>query len=144
MRRAAEEILDPGPRSIDAVWEFFDARCAYCGHHLERAERMGHTDHAEPDGGNHLGNLVLACNSCNGDEKREMGWREFLWLKAASDATYQLREDRILEWFALHPRPDARTSSEVAHIRGEIEALVNAFGAKCNELKDALRRADGL
>ena len=143
MRRAAEEILDPGPRSVDAVWEFFDARCAYCGRDLDRGEREGHTDHAEPDGGNHLGNLVLACGACNGDEKREMGWREFLRLKAASDESYRLREARILEWFALHPRLAAQTSPDVVRIRAEIEQLVDAFGAKCNELKDALRRADG-
>lgn len=67
MRRAINEIIDPGPVSVDPLWEYFGARCAYCG----RALVLGARDaHAERDGGNHIGNPVLACSTCNGDEKR--------------------------------------------------------------------------
>jgi hypothetical protein len=78
MRRTVAEIVDPGPTNIDPLWEHFEARCAYCGRDLSRSGREGHRDHALPSGGNHLGNLILACGRCNGDEKREQGWREFL------------------------------------------------------------------
>lgn len=143
MRRATEEIVDPGPRSVDQLWEFFNGRCVYCGRELNRGLREGHVDHAESAGGNHLGNLVLACGGCNGDEKREADWRVFLSLKAGDDeATFREREARILRWFALNPSPAARASAEVTRIRGEVDELVAAFGAKCAELRDAIRRAD--
>jgi hypothetical protein len=144
MRRAAEEIIDPGPRSVDQLWEFFDGRCVYCARDLNRELREGHIDHADAAGGNHLGNLVLACGSCNGDEKREEDWRAFLAQKAGDEPTFREREARILKWFTLHPPPPARSSSEVLRIRGEIDDLVGAFGEKCAELRDALRRADWL
>ena len=143
MRRATEEIVDPGPRSVDQLWEFFNGRCVYCDRELNRGLREGHVDHAESAGGNHLGNLVLACGGCNGDEKREADWRVFLSLKAGDDeATFREREARILRWFALNPPPAARASAEVTRIRGEVDELVAAFGAKCAELRDAIRRAD--
>ncbi|MGO9763164.1 MAG: HNH endonuclease [Solirubrobacteraceae bacterium] len=78
MRRAVAEILDPSPRNVDALWAHFESSCAYCGKPLSREKREGHRDHAAPGGGNGLGNLVLACGSCNGDEKREASWHEFL------------------------------------------------------------------
>ena len=141
MRRAVEEIVDPGPRSVDQLWGFFDGHCAYCGRELDRAQREGHIDHAESAGGNYLGNLVLACSGCNGDEKREGDWRTFLSQKAGDGAAFRDREARILEWFALNPPPAARASTEVTRIRGEIDELVGAFGTKCVELRDAVRRA---
>ena len=35
-------------------------------------------DHAVADGGNQLGNLILSCAICNGDEKLDEHWRTFL------------------------------------------------------------------
>src|SRR4051794_37835293 len=99
MRRAANEIVDPSPRSVDAVWDHFESRCAYCGVELDRASRMGHVDHAEAGGGNHLGNLVLACGTCNGDAKREQSWLEYLRTRAHG-VELEEREARIRLWFA--------------------------------------------
>lgn len=96
MRRAVNEILDPGPTSIDPLWDWFESRCAYCDVDLARDGRRAHTDHAEPAGGNHLGNLILSCATCNGDEKRDMHWRAFLELKATDPSTFAERERRIL------------------------------------------------
>jgi hypothetical protein len=135
IRRAVQEIIDPGPRSVDALWKHFEARCAYCRRPLDRQGRGGQIDHAEPGGGNQLGNLVLACGTCNGDEKRELAWVGFLRSKCPDSQTYAEREGRILSWFALHPRPPARTSAEVARLR---EELVHSFGVKCAELKRAV------
>jgi hypothetical protein len=85
--------------------------------------------------------VVLACGSCNGDEKRETAWRAFLSQKAGDKAAYRERESRILEWFALHPRPASRGSADVLRIREEIDELIATFGAKCAELKQALLSA---
>lgn len=138
MRRAAEEIVDPGPGTVDPVWDFFGSACAYCGRGLDRERREGQTDHAAPEGGNHIGNLVLACSACNGDEKREMGWRKFLRLKNPDEATYERRAAQIDEWFSRNPRAAPRNSEEVVRLRSEIEDLIAAFGAKCAELKSAV------
>jgi hypothetical protein len=139
MRRAVAEILDPSPGSVDEVWEYFDSRCAYCGKPLSREGREGHLDHAEVGGGNHMGNLVLACGTCNGDEKRERGWREFLRVKASGTELAQ-REAQILGWFERHPAPTGRDSADVLRVRAELDALIDAFGVKCAELKNAVRR----
>lgn len=69
MARAVDSILDPWPTSKDPIWDFFGSECAYCGVKLVEGERLGHIDHAAPKAGNHMGNLVLACSVCNGDEK---------------------------------------------------------------------------
>lgn len=143
MRRAVEEIVDPGPRRVDDLWTHFGALCAYCGRELDRSRREGHVDHADARGGNQLGNLVLACGSCNGDEKRDEPWREFLRRKTSDDGEFADREARILAWFELHPRLPASASLEVARLRGEIEGLIDQFGAKCGELKSVVTNADG-
>jgi hypothetical protein len=135
MRRTVEEILDPGPRDVDALWGHFGAQCAYCGKTLNRDRREGHVDHAYPDGGNDLGNLVLACGSCNGDEKREEAWHEFLRRKTPDDAIFAEREGRIHIWLGQHPRKSATDSPEITRVRDEIEGLIEQFAVKCAELK---------
>ncbi len=142
MRRAIHEIIDPGPTSIAALWEHFDSRCAYCDVVLVRGARDAHTDHAEPDGGNHIGNLVLSCGQCNGDEKRDEPWRDFLRRKSADGETFEHRERRILDWFELHPRPEKEPSAEVEEQRLRCEALVDEFGVACKELKAMVRIRD--
>lgn len=140
MRRAIQEIVDPGPASVDPLGDYFESRCAYCDVLLVRGERDAHTDHAEPDGGNHLGNLVLACGRCNGDEKRDERWLDFLRRKAPDAVALRQREERILAWFVEHQRPTETHGPEVEQLLRCCEALVDEFGAACNELKAALRR----
>jgi hypothetical protein len=140
MKRAIDEIVDPGPTSIDPLWEWFESLCAYCGVALARGDRDAHTDHAERDGGNHIGNLVLACGRCNGDEKRDMDWRTFLELKAPDPATFALRERRILDWMAANPKLEREYSPEVADLRQQAEALVEEFRLACVALQDAVKR----
>ncbi len=142
MRRAVDEIVDPGPGSVDALWEHFEARCAYCGKELRRDQREGHVDHADADGGNHLGNLVLACGSCNGDEKREESWRAFLRRKTPDDASFVEREGRILTWFELHARSPVEGSPEIAHARQQIEEVIEQFAVRCGELKKLVSERD--
>jgi hypothetical protein len=90
-------------------------------------------------GGNHLGNLVLACSICNGDEKREQPWEDFLRTKASGSNLVE-REARIRAWFELHRREALPHSAAVEQALAEFEALVAEFGAKCQELKDLLKR----
>jgi hypothetical protein len=142
MHRTLKEILDPGPHSVDAVWEHFESRCAYCGKELSRDHRDGHVDHADPDGGNGLGNLVLACGSCNGDEKREESWQSFLRRKTPDDALFAEREQCIRAWLDQHPRRSLEDSPEIARAREEIEDLIEEFAAKCAELKELVGQRD--
>jgi hypothetical protein len=142
MRRTVEEIVDPGPRNVNALWEHFDAQCAYCGRELGRDRREGHVDHADPNGGNNLGNLVLACGSCNGDEKREESWHGFLRRKTPDDASFVAREGRIRGWLEQHPRESAEDSPEIAHAREELEGLIEQFAVKCAELKRLVNQRD--
>lgn len=135
MRRCLNELLDPSPASIDAVWQHFESRCAYCRRELDRDLREGHMDHADVGGGNQLGNLVLSCGACNGDEKRDAPWREFLLKKAPTQADFVEREARILNWFEQHPTEALVQTPEIKQAAGEIEALIDAFGTKCTELK---------
>lgn len=140
MRRTVDEIIDPGPANIDALWEHFEGRCAYCGGVLSRSAREGHVDRAEAGGGNHLGNLVLSCGICNGDDKREESWREFLRRTTTDDAVFADRETRIQEWLDENSRALIADSPEIAALRGQIEALVDQFAIDCHELKRLVRK----
>ena len=56
-------------------------------------------DHLIPNGGNGLYNKVLACSICNGDEKREQDWQEFLKEKCSGDPSiFNDRYQRIVTW----------------------------------------------
>jgi 5-methylcytosine-specific restriction endonuclease McrA len=135
MKRAVQEILDPGPRSIDALWDHFGSQCAYCGRVLNRAERDGHVDHAVAGGGNQLGNLVLACRICNGDEKRDEPWTDFLRKKASDPAVFANRKERVLAWFEQNPIVPLPHGPEIDQLGAEIDALITQFGEKCTELR---------
>jgi hypothetical protein len=141
MRRTVAELLDPTPRNVTPVWDFFHDRCAYCGTPLSRDGREAHIDHAVPGAGNQLGNLVLACGTCNGDEKREESWREFLRRKTDDPHVLVDREARIEGWFASNPLTPVPTSPEIERLRKELEQLIDQFGAKCAELKKLVSAA---
>ena len=81
--KALLEIVDPPPKPSEErrIRAFFENRCAYCSCEIPPGGRTGHIDHLIPrqqGGTNHLSNLVLACNICNGDEKLDQGWRDFI------------------------------------------------------------------
>jgi hypothetical protein len=138
MKRAVQEILDPGPRNVDSLWAHFGSECAYCGRPLDRARREGHVDHADPSGGNQLGNLILACGACNGDEKRDEPWRDFLRKKEVDAMAFASKEQRILAWFAQNPRFPLPENPKLDELRAEIDHLITQFGEKCSELRKLL------
>jgi hypothetical protein len=148
MARAVESILDPWPASTDPIWDFFGSECAYCGVKLVKGERLGHIDHVTPRAGNHMGNLVLSCSRCNGNEKLDMDWRDFLEPKVSDQALRQQRIERIERWQVLHPKPELAASPEVAAAAAGLRAIIRAFGEKCAELRvavgDARRATSGI
>jgi len=99
MRRTLSEIVDPGPTPSEKneLWEHFQPCCAFCGVSIARESRAGHVAHLNSNGENGTGNRVLACARCNGDEKRERPWQEFLAEKSADDGVLAERRTRIEE-----------------------------------------------
>lgn len=139
MRRAVREIVDPSPRSLDEVWEFFDSSCAYCGRLLDRALREAHMDHLDAEGGNHLGNFVLACRHCNGDHKRDKPWREFI-RGIASGPERADRVRRIEKWQRTHPRTVSAVLPPAAiRLQQELDDLCDEFATKCTALRQAIK-----
>ena len=139
MRRALRTLLDPPPKPAAQLplREHFKHRCAYCDD--PATPRDGHIDHAAPDGGNGLGNLLLACKRCNGDEKREMPWEEFLRKKASADgAVFEQRRQHILAWFHAHPRTRQAHTPEVEQALQAAEAAIEAFARAYNGVRAAL------
>lgn len=138
MRRALRTLLDrpPGPAAQRRLRDHFKNRCAYCDAPAE--PRDGHIDHAVPDGGNGLGNLLLACKRCNGDEKREMPWEAFLHKKCGADGpVFAQRRQHILAWIHAHPRPPQVRPPEVEEALRAAEAAIAGFERAYNEVRRA-------
>ena len=76
----------------DQLLEFFDHACCFCNAPLTRKSLS--QDHLIPMNKNSLGlhawgNVVPCCKACN-NEKQQKPWREFLCLKAGSDADQRI------------------------------------------------------
>ena len=124
-QRSLGAICDPHPskKEENALWEYFEFQCAYCGVSIERASRTGHLDHLVPtsEGGtNSIYNHALSCAKCNGDEKREEEWLSFLEDKSPSPGVYELRKNRLTQW--LQRAPKGITDPKVIALR---ESIVN-------------------
>lgn len=140
MRRVINAILDPPPRNEQPIWDHFDSACAYCGLELDRRGRKAHMDHAAANGGNQLGNLILSCAICNGDEKLNEHWRTFLERKVADPDLRAARIKRIEEWIALHPPLIWVPTPEIEALVQELDGLVEEFGVNCAELREHVAR----
>lgn len=93
----------PSDKEKQKIWQYFDSSCAYCNCEIEQGSRTGHLDHliAISDGGtNDMHNFVLACSICNGDEKREQKWLDFLLFKCRDLPTpiFEQRLAKINNW----------------------------------------------
>ena len=141
MRRTISEIVDPGLTrgEKDELWSHFESSCAFCGEHIERAGRTGHIDHLESSGGNGPRNRVLACARCNGDEKRERDWREFLGEKCDDPVVLEHRRALIQTWVDTHPERHRAESPAVEEALRDAEQLVEDFHAACTRLREALK-----
>lgn len=139
MRRALADLLDPPPSAKEQLKlrEHFGDCCCYCG--AAAPPRAAHFDHANPGAGNHLGNFLLACARCNGDEKRETPWEEFLAQKCGSnEAIHRERRTRIRDW--LDARTAVRNVDEppVRAAREAVERSIEAYAEAYNELRAML------
>lgn len=143
MRRTLSEIVDPclTPALEDALWIHFDASCAYCAVHIDRASRTGHLDHLESGAGNGPMNRVLACARCNGDEKREQPWRAFLQDKCPDDVERRRRIERIEAWVAQHPARDPARHPAVKAALLDAEHIIDEFHAACTRLREAVKKS---
>lgn len=147
IRSCLIEIIDPSPTKADKtrLWDYFEDGCAYCGKKLDRKSRKAHVDHLIPKdrGFNHISNRVLACDVCNGDQKRDSYWRQFIATKGTPEEQ-AARIARIERWIAETGRPgpdDIETAAlrELAkklsdRVCGELEKQVH-FLRKQNKKK---------
>lgn len=141
MRRAVEDLIFPPLSAAEKqkVWTYFDSACAYCGRKLERSSREGHIDHIEArrNGGvNNLGNCVLACRECNGDEKRDNPWEAFLKLKCPDNSTFTLRRGKIISWQSQPATKKPKALSEDALLaKRRVEVVIRTFQKEFRELR---------
>ena len=105
IKRSLLQVIDTPPTKAQKqqIWHYFNNECAYCGIAIDPDGRQGHLDHllsVQDGGSNEIYNFVLACNICNGDEKREMPWRIFLKSKCKdlSKTICAERLTRIEKW----------------------------------------------
>jgi len=134
LKRALREIIDPSPSQteLDSLWAYFKGCCAYCGRQLRREAREGQLDHLETSTGggcSAIGNRVLSCGPCNGDERREIPWREFLRVKCADEKLHSLRSRLIEGWQSANPTPPVA------------EHLVTAMQSAYKEISEAIDEA---
>lgn len=122
------------------MWTFFQGRCAYCGTSLNRQKREGHLDHlisTSAGGSNHLSNRVLSCGSCNGDQKREKSWQEFMKLKNPDQTTHRKRQRRILHWTRTAGAPNLQAAL-LGLAEREAGSVIRAFDEACATVRSAL------
>ena len=141
IRRSLRAVLDPEPiaTDIERLWEHFHSACAYCDRTLSRANREGHIDHLISAGTNHVSNRVLSCASCNGDEKREGDWLEFLRKKAPDEATFLDRRERIQSWCST--TLTAKQHGLDTSVQVEIDRVITTFDnavANLRQLRQSL------
>jgi hypothetical protein len=81
-----------------------------------------------------LSNRVLSCASCNGDEKRERDWREFLREKNADADVFDLRCLAIERWVAKGSVA-SRTVVDLELLKREIDRAIGAFDMAVQNLR---------
>jgi hypothetical protein len=136
IRRALAGVIDrhPSQSQVHKIWEYFGDACAYCGKELRRSHREGHIDHLISGGSNSLGNRVLACSLCNGDEKRDEHWETFLRKKATIPELFAARHKRIQEWTASHAMTAVDAALTAALVE-ESDKVCTAFDVALNRLR---------
>lgn len=128
MRRALRDLIDEVPSDAQQLLlrEHFGHRCCYCG--APAPHGVGHIDHADPKRGNGIGNLLLACRTCNGNQKREMPWAEFLAVTIGTDVCLHAERDtRIRAWLETHRSEAIDVPADVAVALAEAQAAIAVY-----------------
>ena len=145
MRKAISDLIDQPltKKEKQQVWGYFNSRCAFCGRSIEQTSRDGHIDHLVPrasSGSNRLGNCVLACKECNGNEKRDQSWKDFLKLKCGDNSTFALRLKQIESWQSKPATKKPVTlSGEAKAAKREVEDAIVIFEKKFVKLREKIR-----
>lgn len=136
VRRALRAILDREPSVSEKtrVWTHFKSACAYCGKKLLRAARNAHLDHLVHRGPNHISNRVLSCGICNGNEKRDRDWLEFLKGKAPTSAILRRRRSTIESWVASC-EATFLPHDKAAYVEREILRVIGAIDGAAERLR---------
>ncbi len=79
-------------------------------------------------------NLILSCNTCNSDEKREQDWDLFLRIKNPNNADYKRRRAVILEWKAMDT--EQLDSSIVKLIDDQIELVYKQYDRSVSLIRE--------
>ncbi|HEX9871735.1 MAG TPA: hypothetical protein VGC99_24675, partial [Candidatus Tectomicrobia bacterium] len=93
-------------------------------------------------GCNELANRVLACGPCNGNEKRDMPWEEFLQRKNPDKRIFEARRRVILRWqerMAAEKVP-RKSSRDVVDRLTAADASVQDFEKACLALREAIQK----
>ena len=142
IKKCLKALIDPKPKKHDKdeVWSYFNNECAYCGDTLTQESRKGHIDHlySEMEGGsNRLSNLVLTCATCNGDEKREANWHEFLAEKCGSDSmAYRERSQKIANWIEINGGQPKLTKEEIYMLSSEFDRVNQVLNESVEKLRN--------
>ena len=143
IKRALKALVDPVPKVNEKkkVWDYFENKCAFCGLEMNRAERVGHIDHLIPEskgGKNALVNRVLSCSTCNGDEKLDQDWKEFLEYKCPESSQFLERKKCIEVWVERNGGEPVLSESVLAKLEVEFSSVNAAFTNACGRVTGAI------
>lgn len=143
IRKALTGIIDPKPKKADitAMWLHFGNKCAFCRRDLVKKDREGHADHlvaAASGGHNHIYNRVLACAHCNGDEKLDQNWEDFLTKIKNPSEDIATRKQRIEQWQLKHKAQCAVDQQHLSEALRVAEGVIQTFNDACTKVR-ALR-----
>lgn len=141
IQRSLWNVIDPSPTKArkNEIWKNFGNKCAFCGISLNRIERKGHVDHLFALNSSLTicrSIFVLACAECNGNEKRDKDWQQFLTDKCESPEIHATRLKAIEDWFqktrkGSHPYPVELIKAITIAER----QIVELYESKCIELR---------
>ena len=141
IKRSLKALIDPKISKADktTIWQYFENSCAYCGFGLNTNERKAHIDHVIPEsegGSNRLCNLILSCSTCNGDEKRDMPWQNFLATKYdVKSKKYKQRYDKITAWFELQQGSATITNAQQAQLKSAFDEINASYSKVVEQIK---------
>ena len=141
IKRSLKALIDPKISKADktTIWQYFENSCAYCGFGLNPNERKAHIDHVIPEsegGSNRLCNLILSCSTCNGDEKRDMPWQDFLATKYdVKSKKYKQRYDKITAWFELQRGSPTITNEQQAQLKSAFDEINASYSKVVEQIK---------
>lgn len=143
IRRALRAVVDPEPseKEVAEIWDFFSSALTVVASSRRGCGRvMSILVPATAAGTNHISNRVLSCSGCNGDEKGDEPWLNFLRAKTKDQTLFKNRRKRIEDWMSRNtpPNPSAINSELLKRVA---ERAVAAFDEAVTRLRRAKRKS---